>query len=287
MAAGAIAATISWTVATSSLDVRQARRLFPVCTAAAIAGYLAGSLLAGPIAGAVGAPALIGLEGLLFAAAAAVIAVLAQRHVGARWIPQRTARRSIAADVRVGFDEVRGSPLLRLVAAAYILLAILMFSVSFPYLRAARAAYPDEAELARILGIIAATITGDLVRRLARAGGPFLPAVRHRSGGPAPPPRLSRRVRAVGRLVLVRDRRRVHDRPAGDPARHLERGLERDLQRPAVDPSSPGDRVHGRRPGADRDRAGRHPAAAVHEPSRARSRSSGSAWWRRRSAWRS
>ena len=160
MAAGAIAATISWTVATSSLDVRQARRLFPVCTAAAIAGYLAGSLLAGPIAGAVGAPALIGLEGLLFAAAAAVIAVLAQRHVGARWIPQRTARRSIAADVRVGFDEVRRSPLLRLVAAAYILLAILMFSVSFPYLRAARAAYPDEAELARILGIIAATITG-------------------------------------------------------------------------------------------------------------------------------
>ena len=55
MAAGAIAATISWTVATSSLDVRQARRLFPVCTAAAIAGYLAGSLLAGPVAGAVGA----------------------------------------------------------------------------------------------------------------------------------------------------------------------------------------------------------------------------------------
>jgi ATP/ADP translocase len=159
MAAGAIAATISWTVATSSFDVRQARRLFPVCTAAAIAGYLAGSLLAGPIAGAVGAPALIGLEGLLFAAAAGVIAVLAQRHVGARWIPQRTARRSIAADVRVGFDEVRQSPLLRLVAAAYILLAILMFSVSFPYLRAARAAYPDEAELARILGIIAATIT--------------------------------------------------------------------------------------------------------------------------------
>src|SRR6478672_1366125 len=160
MAAGAIAATISWTVATSSLDVRQARRLFPVCTAAAIAGYLAGSLLAGPVAGAVGAPALIGLEGLLFAAAAAVITVLARRHVGSRWIPQRTARRSITADVRVGFDEVRRSTLLRLVAAAYILLAILLFSVSFPYLRAARAAYPDEGELARILGIIAATITG-------------------------------------------------------------------------------------------------------------------------------
>jgi HEAT repeat protein/ATP/ADP translocase len=160
MAAGAIAATISWTVATSSLDVRQARRLFPVCTAAAIAGYLAGSLLAGPIAGAIGAAALIGIQGILFAVAAVVIVRLSQRHVGARWIPQRTARPSIVADVRVGFDEVRRSPLLRLVAVAYVLLAILMFSVSFPYLRAARAAYPDEAELARILGIIAATITG-------------------------------------------------------------------------------------------------------------------------------
>ena len=160
MAAGTMAATITWTVATSSLDVRQARRLFPICTAAAIAGYLVGSLLAGPIASAVGAAALIGIEGLLFAAAAVVIARLAGRHVGARWTPQRTARRSVVADVRVGFDEVRQSPLLRLVAVAYVLLAILLFSVSFPYLRAARAAYPDEAELARILGIIAATITG-------------------------------------------------------------------------------------------------------------------------------
>ncbi len=160
MAAGTMAATITWTVATSSLDVRQARRLFPICTAAAIAGYLVGSLLAGPIAGAVGAAALVGIEGLLFAAAAVVITRLAGRHVGARWTPQRTARRSVVADVRVGFDEVRQSPLLRLVAVAYVLLAILLFSVSFPYLRAARAAYPDEAELARILGIIAATITG-------------------------------------------------------------------------------------------------------------------------------
>ena len=92
----------------------------------------------------------------------------------------------------MGFDEVRESPLLRLVAVAYVLLAILLFSVSFPYLRAARAAFPDEAELARTLGIIAATITGDLVRRLARRRGPLLPALRDRRGGAAPPHRLSR-----------------------------------------------------------------------------------------------
>src|SRR3954451_12030024 len=88
MAAGTIAATITWTVATSSLDVRQAKRLFPICTAAAIAGYLVGSLLAGPIAGAVGAAALIGIQGLLFAAAGVVLARLPSRPVGAGWGPE-------------------------------------------------------------------------------------------------------------------------------------------------------------------------------------------------------
>src|SRR4029079_6412770 len=98
MAAGTMAATITWTVATSSLDVRQAKRLFPICTAAAIAGYLAGSLLAGPVGGAVGAAALIGIQGILFAVAAVVIARLASRHTGERWVPQRIAHRSIVAD---------------------------------------------------------------------------------------------------------------------------------------------------------------------------------------------
>jgi len=158
MAAGAIATTISWTVATSTLDVRQARRLFPLCTASAIVGYLLGSLLAGPLAGAIGASGLVGVEGVLFGTAAFVIVRLARRHVGTRWVLQRTARRSIVADVRVGFDGVRRSPLLRLVAVAYVLLAILLFSVSFPYLRAAKAAYPNEAELAQVLGAIAALI---------------------------------------------------------------------------------------------------------------------------------
>ncbi len=45
--AGTIAGTIGWTVATSTFDARQAKRLFPICTAAAIAGYFVGSLVAG------------------------------------------------------------------------------------------------------------------------------------------------------------------------------------------------------------------------------------------------
>src|SRR4029077_13950591 len=83
MAAGTMAATITWTFATSSLDVAQAKRLFPICTAAAIAGYLAGSLLAGPVAAAVGAAALIAIERGLFAVAAALLARPPRRPPGA------------------------------------------------------------------------------------------------------------------------------------------------------------------------------------------------------------
>jgi HEAT repeat protein len=61
-------------------------------------------------------------------------------------------------DVRVGFDEVRASPLLRLVAVAYVLFAVLGFSVNFPFLLETRAAFPDEAEFARITAIIGAVI---------------------------------------------------------------------------------------------------------------------------------
>jgi hypothetical protein len=40
IAAGTIAVTLAWTVATSTFDARQAKRLFPLCTAAAIAGIV-------------------------------------------------------------------------------------------------------------------------------------------------------------------------------------------------------------------------------------------------------
>ena len=109
----------------------------------------------------------------------------------------------------------------------------------------------------------------DLVRRLARRRRPVLPAVRHRRRGAPPADRLPRWLRAVDRVVHVRDGRGVHDRPAGDPARDLERGLGRDLQRPAVDPPRPGDRVHGRGARADRHGPRRRPAPALDEPARA------------------
>ena len=159
MAAGAIAVTIGWTVATSTLDARQAKRLFPICTAAAIAGNFVGSLAAGPVTRAASADALVGLEGALFVLAAILIGRLARRSRTPAWGAPPTTSHSIIKDVRSGFDEVRGSPLLRLVAVAYVLFAVLLFSVSFPFLRAARATFPDDASLAGALGLIGAVVT--------------------------------------------------------------------------------------------------------------------------------
>ena len=61
-AVGAIGVTIAWTMAGSVFDARQARRLFPLCTGAAIAGSFVGTLSSGPVARAVGTETLIVLE---------------------------------------------------------------------------------------------------------------------------------------------------------------------------------------------------------------------------------
>jgi HEAT repeat protein len=158
-AAGTIAGTIGWTVATSTFDTRQAKRLFPICTAAAIAGYFVGSLLAGPIASLVGTESLVVLQAVLFVAAALVIARVARTGTGSGWAMPRGMRRPIIADVRIGFDEVRRSPLMRLVAVAYVLFAVLSFSVTYPFLLAAEVQFPAEADLAFALGTLSAAVT--------------------------------------------------------------------------------------------------------------------------------
>ncbi|MEO5885426.1 MAG: cyclic nucleotide-binding domain-containing protein [Candidatus Limnocylindrales bacterium] len=159
-AAGTIGGTIGWTVAGATFDARQAKRLFPLGTAAAIAGNFLGGLAAGPLTALIGVESLVVADALLLALAAVLIVRLARSSTGAGWAATRSVRRSVVADVRIGFDEVRRSPLMRLVSVAYVLFAVLLFSVSFPYLQATRAAFPSEAALAGVLGTVTAVITG-------------------------------------------------------------------------------------------------------------------------------
>jgi ATP/ADP translocase len=77
-AAGTIAVTIAWTMAGSVFDARQARRLFPLCTGAAIAGSFVGTLSSGLVAHAFGTETLVVLEAVMFAVVAGVIIAVAR-----------------------------------------------------------------------------------------------------------------------------------------------------------------------------------------------------------------
>lgn len=156
-ASGAIAGTIAWTVAGSVFDARQAKRLFPLCTGAAIAGSFLGTLGSGPLARAAGTEILVVIEAVLLVAVALVIISIARTgHVR---VPARRGDRSVIGDLRVGFDEVASSPLFRLVALAYVLFSILYFSVTYPFFQAASAAFPSEADLATAIGLLSAAVT--------------------------------------------------------------------------------------------------------------------------------
>jgi len=160
MATGAIAVTVAWTVAGSILDTRQAKRLFPVCTSAAIAGSFVGTLGAGPAAIALGTPGVVALEVAGLAAAAVLLIQLATRPEATR-LRVAPASSAMVTELRAGFDFVLASPLMRLVAIAYILFSILAFSVTSPFFRAMSEAFPParSAELTLALGLLSAAVT--------------------------------------------------------------------------------------------------------------------------------
>ncbi len=153
---GGLLLTVSWTLAGSTFDARQARRLFPVLTAAAIAGGFSASLAAGPLTGSLGAAALVLLEAAALLLAMPLVAVLTR---GSRSGSTTPARRPVLAEMRAGMDIVRASPLLRRIAACYVLLAVLMFSVQYPFTVSLATALPTDVERATVLGILSAAVT--------------------------------------------------------------------------------------------------------------------------------
>jgi HEAT repeat protein len=155
-AAGGLSMTLYWTVAGATFDARQAKRLFPLLTGAAIAGFFIGTLGAGPLAGLAGVETLVVVEAGLLVVGALLIARLPRRLDPRR---PRRAPGSIVEEMRAGFDHVRRSPLMSLVALAYVLLAILAFSVLNPFLVAASRAFPSDVEVATALGLLSAAVT--------------------------------------------------------------------------------------------------------------------------------
>ncbi len=163
-ASSALGLTIGWTVAGASFDARQAKRLFPILTGAAIVGSFSGTLAAGPLARLAGVETLFLVQAVLLLVAATILwraPTMRERagRVAAAVGAAGGTTGSVVRDLRAGFDVVAHSPLMRLVAVAYVLLAVLMFSVTYPFQIAASRAYPDAVELASVLGLLQTAIT--------------------------------------------------------------------------------------------------------------------------------
>lgn len=157
----ALLGTLAWTTAAEVCDARQAKRLFPLFVSAGILGGLIGSVITGPAAALLGTENLMVIFAVLLLVGLLLIRIIA-RHFFHPTAKQNQEHSNFLVDVRAGFDVVRRSSMLQLLAVSAILFSVLYFSISFPFGRAISASFSSEAEVAGFLGAfsgIASTVT--------------------------------------------------------------------------------------------------------------------------------
>jgi CRP/FNR family cyclic AMP-dependent transcriptional regulator len=146
---------VIWGVAGAVHDTRQAKRLFPLYGSALILGGVVGGVATAPLATWLGAENLL----LLWAGSFGIAFLLARsalRAAGVRVATRSRAQRpAVSARSRLaeGLRSVRSSPLLFWMSVSIALLAILYFSLSFLFARAATARFPDADRLSGFLGL--------------------------------------------------------------------------------------------------------------------------------------
>ena len=147
---------VGWGVASWLCDARQAKRLFPLANAAKIGGAILGAAAVAPLVLIFRLEDLLVLWALTLLATFAIVVRLA-RTAPAAPIERRTV--SLTEELLAGFRVVSASPLLRWLAVALVLFSVLFFSLALPFTRAARAAMPQEDDLASFLGLFNASAT--------------------------------------------------------------------------------------------------------------------------------
>jgi HEAT repeat protein len=146
-----------WNVAGQVCDARQAKRLFSFFASAGILGGVLGNLLTGLLARTLGTENLLVLYGALLLVGFALIRAIARQFF--RRDVKRAAAVSLWEDLRVGFDVVRTSRLMQLIAYASVLFSILFFSTSFSFSKIVSASFAEEADVAGFLGLFSSAIT--------------------------------------------------------------------------------------------------------------------------------
>ena len=149
--AGMILGTFVWNIAGEVCDTRQAKRLFPLFTSAGILGSVIGNAITGVVARLLGTDNLLILyAGLLF------IAFYLTRTIAFGFFRKEKVSKTkpnFWNDLRSGFDYVRASSLLRLIAYASILFSVLFFAVAFPFSEVVTKSFTDEAGVAGFFGL--------------------------------------------------------------------------------------------------------------------------------------
>ena len=153
---GLLQGMLAWGIAAIVCDTRQARRLFPLFAAGGIFGGVVGGFVTRPLADRLGAENLLAVWSAALVLAFAVARALLAGHVVARI----GAGASFIDDMRAGYRYVRSSPLWRSVSTATVLFAVLYFSLSFPFARAATQANPGAEQLAGFFGVFGGASTG-------------------------------------------------------------------------------------------------------------------------------
>jgi AAA family ATP:ADP antiporter len=148
---GGILGTFVWNLAGEVCDARQAKRLFPLFTSAGILGSVGGNAITGFAA------KLLGTDNLLFLYAGLLgIAFYLTRAISNSYFRKEKAfidKAGLWNDLRAGFDFVRVSPLMRLIAFSSILFSVLFFAIAFPFNRVVTASFSDEAGVAGFFGL--------------------------------------------------------------------------------------------------------------------------------------
>ena len=243
-----------WTVAGVDVRCPPGQAPVPALTAAAIAGTFVGLAGRGPRRGASS-----GTENLSSSRprhswpsrsrSSRASSVGAPMPAGPPPAARRLGRRRRAR----GFDVVAASPLLKRVAIAYVLLAILMFSVQYPFHDQRGGHVPGRGRAGDRPRHPVRGRDGDLVPRVDLRRQPGLRPLRRCSAGACCCRSSTSSGSGCGSWPSRSrpPRRPVH--AAGRPARPLELLVERVLQRRARRPARPGPRLQRRDPGPARD----------------------------------
>ncbi len=150
-----ILGTFVWNVASEVCDTRQAKRLFSLFTSAGILGGVLGNFVTGPLAKSMGTENLLVLYAALLLVCLALIRAITPQF----FRKAQKKSKGLIDEIRVGFDFVRTSRLMQLIAFASVLFSVLFFSISFPFSKIVSASFPNEADVAGFLGLFSGTVT--------------------------------------------------------------------------------------------------------------------------------